>query len=423
MAVIPKKNLWFGGVSAASYGIFISGEGVYSTPERAVEMVTIPGRNGALSIDQGRYENITIEYPALVHGRTQEEMRRKLSAFMNAVASQHGYQRLEDTYHQEEYRLAIYQAGIAVEPIVYGRAAKFTLQFNCKPQRFLKSGEEEVAVASGSAINNPTPFDSQPLLEIKGYGEMQIGDYPIDLNGYIIGRIQVYEEDGRQNVRHGAVSDIAYDMALNRMHDVSTGDPITVGSVRMLCWFDGYGPGDIQEWRSVKSRDEASVRAYGSSDASRLNIEIIEENLVFYKGTDATISGNVQTDVRSREWYEDYGEIPVSISYTIDYDATAGKISLSLHVNPVTIVTNRAYPYLIHSSDVYADSTRTNLGDPTYIDCETGEAYEIYGGEIMPLNSLVMIGSDIPVLVPGDNSVTYDNTITEVKIVPRWWQI
>ena len=276
MAVIPKKNLWFGGVSAASYGIFISGEGVYSTPERAVEMVTIPGRNGALSIDQGRYENITIEYPALVHGRTQEEMRRKLSAFMNAVASQHGYQRLEDTYHQEEYRLAIYQAGIAVEPIVYGRAAKFTLQFNCKPQRFLKSGEEEVAVASGSAINNPTPFDSQPLLEIKGYGEMQIGDYPIDLNGYIIGRIQVYEEDGRQNVRHGAVSDIAYDMALNRMHDVSTGDPITVGSVRMLCWFDGYGPGDIQEWRSVKSRDEASVRAYGSSDASRLNIEIIE---------------------------------------------------------------------------------------------------------------------------------------------------
>lgn len=420
---VTKGNLWFGGVSAAEYGVYISGEGVYNAPERAVEMVTIPGRNGSLSIDQGRYENVTVEYPAFVWGKSQKDMRKKLSAFLNAIIPKAGYQRLEDTYHPEEFRMGVYQAGIGVEPVVYGSAAKFTLQFNCKPQRFLKSGEEEVAVASGSAISNPTPFNSQPLLEIKGYGEMQVGDYQIDLNGYVIGRIQVYEEDGRQNVRHGAASDIAYDMVLNRMHDVSTGDPITIGSVRMLCWFDGYGPGDIQEWRSIKSRHEASVRVYGNSDASRLNIEIIEENLVFYKGTDATISGTVQTDVGSREWYEDYGELTVMTRYTIDYDATAGEISLSLHVNPVTIVTNRAYPYLIQNSGIFADSTRTNLGDPTYIDCETGEAYEIYGGEIMPLNSLVMIGSDVPVLVPGDNAVTYDNTITEVKIVPRWWKI
>ena len=419
---VTKGNLWFGGVSAAEYGIYISGEGVYNAPERAVEIVTIPGRNGALSIDQGRYENVTVEYPAFVWGKSQKDMRKKLSAFLNAIIPKAGYQRLEDTYHPEEYRMGVYQAGIGVEPVVYGSAAKFTLQFNCKPQRFLKSGEEEVAVASGLAISNPTPFNSQPLLEIKGYGEMQVGDYPIDLNGHSIGWFDVYGEETHGNYAGGSVETISYTLQMERLRDLAAGDPIYT-TVYMCCRFEGYGPGDLTSWRSVKSRSSASLTVVPNDDRSMIEIYIGESGLTFYKGTDSTISGTVQTDVTSQEWDADYGEIPVRISYTIDYDASAGTVTLSLHVNPVTIVMNRAYPYYLGNSSGYARSSRTNLGDPTYIDCETGEAYEIYGGEVLPLNALVMIGSDIPVLVPGDNTVTYDNTITEVKIVPRWWQI
>ena len=28
-----------------------------------------------------------------------------------------------------------------------------------------------------------------------------------------------------------------------------------------------------------------------------------------------------------------------------------------------------------------------------------------------------------PLLVPGENEITFDNTITSVKITPRWWRI
>ena len=41
----------FGGVDSSDYGIYISGEAVYNAPQRAVEFVDVPGRNGAIAID------------------------------------------------------------------------------------------------------------------------------------------------------------------------------------------------------------------------------------------------------------------------------------------------------------------------------------------------------------------------------------
>ena len=62
------NSLKFGGVDSADYGIYITGEAVYNAPVRAVEMVKVPGRNGAVAMDQGYWENIEVTYPAGVFG-------------------------------------------------------------------------------------------------------------------------------------------------------------------------------------------------------------------------------------------------------------------------------------------------------------------------------------------------------------------
>ena len=72
---------------------------------------------------------------------------------------------------------------------------------------------------------------------------------------------------------------------------------------------------------------------------------------------------------------------------------------------------------------ISANSSASILGHPTYIDCELGDAYKIESGEIISLNSKVVLGSDMPVLAPGSNKITFDNTITDLKIAPRWWRI
>ena len=140
MAII-KHSITFGGVSSADFGIYISGEGVWDAPERDVESVDVPGRNGTLLLDRGRWKNIEVTYPAFNAEPDLETFRANLDAFRNAIASQVGYQRLTDSFHLDEYRMATYVDGIEVKPIINNTASEFELVFNCKPQRYLTSGE------------------------------------------------------------------------------------------------------------------------------------------------------------------------------------------------------------------------------------------------------------------------------------------
>ena len=58
---------------------------------------------------------------------------------------------------------------------VLNRTAKFDVEFNCKPQRFLKSGDMLRKVASGTTIINPTMYDALPLIRVYGSGTLTIG--------------------------------------------------------------------------------------------------------------------------------------------------------------------------------------------------------------------------------------------------------
>lgn len=187
------NSLTFGGVNSADYGIYITGEAVYNAPERAVEMVSVAGRNGAIAIDQGHWNNIEVTYPAGTFGKTQAEFREAISAFRNAILSQLGYQRLTDTYHPDEYRMALYVSGLEVEPTQYGSAAEFKLQFNCKPQRWLTEGEQEITVgewgetetATGETVTIENPngnlsvksltVDLEPIQDLNGYDKPWVG--------------------------------------------------------------------------------------------------------------------------------------------------------------------------------------------------------------------------------------------------------
>ena len=132
-----KKSLNFGGINSADYGVWITGSGTFSSPERDVEYVSVPGRNGDLIIDNNRWNNIEVTYPANI----QSDFDTKIQAFRAAMGRKRGYQRLEDNYHLDEYRMASFTLGIQPETTPLNRGGEFDLVFNCKPQRFLKSGD------------------------------------------------------------------------------------------------------------------------------------------------------------------------------------------------------------------------------------------------------------------------------------------
>ena len=176
--MIETKKLIF---DSEDIGVYISGNGVYNAPERDYEMASIPGKNGQLAIDHGRYENIEVTYPCFIWANTQQEFREKMRTIRAKLTSKLGYKRLEDTYHPDEYRMAIYKAGIEVDPVYYNRAGEFELTFDCKPQRFLKSGENQVTVANNGTITNPTLFESLPIIETQGAGTLTINNSTITI--------------------------------------------------------------------------------------------------------------------------------------------------------------------------------------------------------------------------------------------------
>lgn len=181
------NSFTFGDVDSEDYGVYISGDSVYDSPARSVDLVQVPGRNGALALDNGYYENIEVTYPAGSFGTSQTEWREKMLGIRNALAAQRGYQKLIDTYHPEHYRLGMFFAGISATPVQYNRAGQFPIRFNCKPQRFLISGDTPVEfTAEGQEeVYGPSSIASFEAEEGAEIRQLEVDLEPVqDLNGY-----------------------------------------------------------------------------------------------------------------------------------------------------------------------------------------------------------------------------------------------
>ena len=170
------NHLTFDGVDSSSFGVFISGDGAFNAPARRGEMISIPGRNGSLFMDEGVFENIEVEYPAFIGTGYEALFREKLGDLRSALTSRGNYKRLTDTYHPDEFRLGVYRSGLEVDPQHITRAGGFTIKFDCKPQRFLVSGEITHIFSANGTIINPTLFASSPLIKVTGNGTVAIGE-------------------------------------------------------------------------------------------------------------------------------------------------------------------------------------------------------------------------------------------------------
>ena len=160
------KQFWLDGRSSREFGMMITGAGTYNAPERDVEFISIEGRNGDLIIDNGRFKNVPLSYPISIC----RDFPEKAAAARAWLLSKSGYMRLEDDYDPEHFRLAAFTGPLDFDVKFLNRAAEATLNFNCKPQRFLKSGEIGLDFHESGMLHNPTAFPALPVIGISGDG-------------------------------------------------------------------------------------------------------------------------------------------------------------------------------------------------------------------------------------------------------------
>lgn len=166
-----RNWLTFDGVSSKDFGVYINGNQTYNAPARSREVVNVPGRNGALMLDNGRFDNVDVTYHAFIY----RDFSVNVEGLRNLLLSRTAYKRLEDTYHPEEYRLGIYKGNFAADVVEWLEAGEFDLVFDCKPQRFLTSGEESIDFSASGVILNETEQTAKPLLRVYGIGSFTVG--------------------------------------------------------------------------------------------------------------------------------------------------------------------------------------------------------------------------------------------------------
>lgn len=172
----------YNGVSSKSFGLEIETFPAYDVPQRSGERVHVPGRNGDLILDGGSWENGVRSYVAAIgsYERDYYEMANKVSEWLSSSTT---YARLEDSYEPEVYRMAIYSNAFTVTNI-YNHGGEIELEFECKPQRFLKIGERILTITEPTEIQNPTNFSSLPLFQVygTGEGELVVGDCRVTIS-------------------------------------------------------------------------------------------------------------------------------------------------------------------------------------------------------------------------------------------------
>lgn len=173
--MIMRNYLAIDGVNLAKFGVWLDGHETLGEPEPDVDTISVPGRSGDLTIDNGRYKNLNITYKC----GFKSDFLLNLMALRGFILSNRGYRRLEDTFYRDHYRVGRYIGGMDVTGSQMMKQGYCSITFDCQPQKWLKSGENTLTYESGSTIFNPTEFNSKPLLVVTGFGQVVIGDYRI----------------------------------------------------------------------------------------------------------------------------------------------------------------------------------------------------------------------------------------------------
>lgn len=162
---------WFSldGIRSDLFGIMLTEPLPEIFPQRDADNISIPGKSGDLILDHGRYKNVVLIAKCAIIPEAGRDLRQAAQEAACLLRPTGAYLRMADSYRQDLFRFARIAKEVTVESIVE-QAGKFTVRFDCKPQRFLIIGESSVRLDAPEMLHNPTMFDAQPIITVYGSG-------------------------------------------------------------------------------------------------------------------------------------------------------------------------------------------------------------------------------------------------------------
>ena len=203
-----NDTFYLDGIDARSAGIQLQAPIQFSEAVPVVEAQTIPGRNGDLIFYTGSYENRGASASCFC---LQNDVEKAISSASRFLMGKKGYRRLETSDDPDHYWMARVENSPAIDMRVR-TLSPFDISFDCKPQRFLKSGEHPFEITGTGFIFNQYGQTALPLISVygSGAGQLTVGDCRVEIKAldgvlFLDSEIQnAYNERGSQNMNINA---------------------------------------------------------------------------------------------------------------------------------------------------------------------------------------------------------------------------
>lgn len=169
MAFKLKRTFTYGGRESASFGLYISKEPTYPLGLRKVETYSIPGRNGALHVDTGCYEEFDLELELMLQG--DHATASEIASWLNIGRGKPLELRISSW--PGIYFMAVPKSTGDMAWLL-NNFNSIKMKFRCAPQKFLDGVEPTtwpiLSATTGQvlALTNPTSEPSSPLISIYG---------------------------------------------------------------------------------------------------------------------------------------------------------------------------------------------------------------------------------------------------------------
>ena len=177
----------FNGKSSVEYGIIVEKFPSINHGAKRAEAYQIAGKNGTYYREDGTYDNFVQAYLVSIKEGAARRADLRSSDMAEWLLNSPAFCRLEDSWEPEYFKMARYAGPLNIEQIM-GAYGKCTLEFDCLPERWLKSGEQELDISVTGTIHNPTKNTAYPILKTT-----KIGDVTVAVDGVNVLTVGVSE--------------------------------------------------------------------------------------------------------------------------------------------------------------------------------------------------------------------------------------
>lgn len=158
------------GVNSLDYNIKVLRTNILSSPQRRIEYIEIPGRDGTLSIVDG-WEDFIFELECVLVGdddRKMTDVAREAKQFLMSGTNC----KLQTSEDDSFYLIGTIDTKLDINEVLEKFSDNFQVKYRCKPFRYATNEDTEAITSSGGIIN--TQSECKPKIQVICNGDITI---------------------------------------------------------------------------------------------------------------------------------------------------------------------------------------------------------------------------------------------------------